>query len=140
MSPIPTRITIAMTMNNDVSRLLNDGVVNRLADIYLSFLNIPSYEQNYRSIKNAVILSLQYDDVQFVYAELEKIELRSAAEIKSGIAAAIDGLPEPVEVMFNNAYCAEAEVGFMPKHKTTEDIIAFLGKTFLYILETNYSN
>ncbi len=126
------------TMNNDGARPLDDGAINRLADIYLSFLNIPTTEQNYRFIKNAVILSLQYDDMQIVYAELEKTELCSAAQIKSGITQAIDGLPQPVEEMFNNAYCPDAEIGFMPKHKTIDDIIAFLGKTFLYILETNY--
>ncbi|MDE6618773.1 MAG: hypothetical protein K2K13_07105 [Clostridiales bacterium] len=125
-------------MNNDGARPLDDGAINRLADIYLSFLNIPTTEQNYRFIKNAVILSLQYDDMQIVYAELEKTELCSAAQIKSGITQAIDGLPQPVEEMFNNAYCPDAEIGFMPKHKTIDDIIAFLGKTFLYILETNY--
>lgn len=129
---------MTMTTNNDPSQILNDGAINKLADIYLSFLNIPTNEQNYRFIKNAVILSLKYDDMQCVYAELEKTELCSAAEIKSGIAQAIDGLPQPVDEMFNNAYCPEAEIGFMPKHKTTDDIIAFLGKTFLYILETNY--
>ncbi|MDE5563507.1 MAG: hypothetical protein K2J01_08195 [Clostridiales bacterium] len=125
-------------MNNAPSRPLDDGAINKLADIYLSFLNIPTTEQNYRFIKNAVILCLQYDDMQIVYSELEKVESCPAAVIKSGIAKAIDGLPQPVEEMFNNAYCPDAEIGFMPKHKTTDDIIAFLGKTFLYILETNY--
>lgn len=129
-----------MTTNNDAAQLQNDSVINRLADIYLSFLNIPTNEQNYRFIKNAVILSLKYDDMQCVYAELEKTELCSAAQIKNGIAATIDGLPQPIEEMFNNAYCPDAEVGFMPHYKTTDDIIAFLGKTFLYILETNYRN
>lgn len=128
-------------MNNDPSQLLKDSAINRLADIYLSFLNIPTTEQNYRFVKNAVILcAFAYDDMQHVYAELEKIELCSAAEIKSGIAQTIDSLPQPVEEMFNSAYCPEAEIGFMPKHKMTDDIIAFLGKTFLYILETNYKN
>ena len=131
-------MTTVTTMNNDPSQLLNDAVIGRLADIYLSFLNIPTNEQNYRFIKNAVILSLRYDDMQLVYAELEKTELCSAAQIKSGIAQTINGLPQPIEEMFNNAYCPDAEIGFMPKHKTTDDIIAFLGKTFLYILETNY--
>ncbi|MDE5593679.1 MAG: hypothetical protein K2I75_07090 [Clostridiales bacterium] len=126
-------------MNNATSQPLDDGAINRLADIYLSFLNIPTTERNYRFIKNAVILcALKYDDMQCVYAELEKIELCSAAEIKSGIAQAIADLPQPIEEAFNNAYCPDAEIGFMPKHKTTDDIIAFLGKTFLYILETNY--
>lgn len=127
------------TMNNDPSQLVNDGAINRLADIYLSFLNIPTNEQNYRFIKSAVILcAIKYDDMQLVYSELEKTELCSAAEIKNGIAQTIDGLPQPVEEMFNNAYCPDAQIGFMPKHKTVDNIIAFLGKTFLYILETNY--
>lgn len=127
-------------MNNAMSQPLDDGEINRLADIYLSFLGIPTDEQNYRFIKNAVILCLQYDDMQCVYAELEKTELCPAAQIKNGIAAVIDGLPQPIEEMFNSAYCPDAIIGFMPKHKTTDDIIAFLGKTFLYILETNYRN
>ncbi|MDE6201317.1 MAG: hypothetical protein K2M47_05530 [Clostridiales bacterium] len=126
-------------MNNDAARLLNDAVINRLADIYLSFLNIPTCRQSYRRIKNAVILcALVYDDMSLVYAELEKTEICSAAEIARDIATTINSLPNPIGETFNNAYCAESEMGFMPKHKNTEDIIAFLGKTFLYILETNY--
>lgn len=126
-------------MNNEPLQILNDGAINRLADIYLSFLNIPTSKQSYRLIKNAVILcAFIYDDMQLVYAELEKIELRSAAEIKNSIAATINDLPQPVEDMFNNAYCPDAQIGFMPHHKTIDNIIAFLGKTFLYLMETNY--
>ena len=129
------------TMNNNAPRFLNDSGICRLADIYLSFLDIPTNAQNYRFIKNAVILcAFAYDDMQPVYAELEKVELCSAAEIKNGIVSTIDGLPQPIEDMFNNAYCPDAEIGFMPHHKTADDIVAFLGKTFLYLMETNYKH
>ncbi|MDE6028778.1 MAG: hypothetical protein K2F90_00470 [Clostridiales bacterium] len=125
-------------MNNTVAHLLNDRATDRLADIYLSFINIPTTDRTYRFIKKAVILSLRIDDMQAVYAELEKSESCAAEQIKSGIAKAISDLPQPIEDIFNAAYCPESEHGFMPKFKSADDIIAFLGKAFLYILETNY--
>ena len=126
-------------MSDDVSSLLNDAAINKLADIYLSFLNMQLSDIGYRRLKNAVILSaLKYDDMQYVYAELEKIDTCTAEQIAGSIETAINGIPEPVEDMFNKTYCNSSEVGFMPRHKTTDNIVAFLGKTFLYILGTNY--
>ncbi|MCH5155753.1 MAG: hypothetical protein J1F69_04025 [Clostridiales bacterium] len=126
-------------MNKDVSFLLNDPVVNKLADIYLSFLNMHTHDVCYRRLKNAVILSaLKFDDMACVYAELEKTDDCSAEQISDSVENAINSLPEPIEQMFNNAYCEGSEIGFMPHHKTADNIVAFLGKTFLYILETNY--
>lgn len=128
-----------MTMSNDVSPLINDQAINRLTDIYLDFLGAQRNSLSYRRLKNAVILSaFKYDNMHEVYAELEKIDTVPAAEIERDIAALIESLPEPIEDMFNNAYSKEAENGFMPHHKTTDNIVAFLGKTLLYILETNY--
>lgn len=129
-----------MTMNNaDISPLLNDQIVNRLADVFLDFIGATKNSITYRRLKNAVILSaFKYDDMHEVYAELEKIDTISAVEIEQDVTALIENLPEPIEDMFNRAYCPESEFGFMPHHKTTNDKVAFLGKTLLYILETNY--
>lgn len=124
---------------NDISPLLNDQAINRLTDIFLDFLGKERNSLTYRRLKNAVILcAFKYDDMREVYAELEKIDTVSAAEIERDITALVEGLPEPIEDVFNRAYCAEAENGFMPRHKTANDKIAFLGKTLLYILESNY--
>lgn len=125
-------------MNNDLSYLLNNPEVDRLADLYLAFLNLDRNSLSYRRLKNAVILSLKLDNMQVVYAELGKIDACTAAEIAQDIATTVNSLPKPIEQMFNETYCAEAEMGFMPHHKTVDNMVAFLGKTLLYILETNY--
>ena len=127
-------------MNDDVSHLLNNPVTNKLADIYLSFLDMRQNDIVYRRLKNAVILCATYfDDMDCVYAELAKIDVVSADRIADSLAAAVTALPEPIEDLFNKAYCADGDsFGFMPTHSSTDNIIAFLGKTFLYILETNY--
>lgn len=125
--------------NNDMSLLLNDQIINRLTDIYLDFIGAQRNSLPYRRLKNAVILSaFKYDNMQEVYAELEKIEDISAGEIEREVTGLIENLTKPIEDLFNNAYCSEAHCGFMPRHKTTNDKVAFLGKTLLYILETNY--
>ena len=125
-------------MNNDMSNALDNAERNRLADLYLSFLDMDIRDTVYRYLKSAVILSaLCFDDMKEVYEALEKENGVSAEQIAGSIDEAIENLPEPVEDLFNKAYCEE-EPGFMPRHKKTDDIIAFLGKTFLYILETNY--
>lgn len=125
-------------MNNDTSKL-DDSAINRLADLYLDFVGLPRHTLPYRRLKNAVILSaLRFDDTEHVYDELAIVEQCSAAEIAQSVSDAITNLPSPIEDMFNEAYCNDADVGFMPKHKTAENIIGFLGKTFLYIIESNY--
>ena len=123
-------------MNNDISHVLDSVEISRLADVYLSFLDMDLHDTVYLRLKSAVILSaLCFDDMEEVYAKLESDEA-SAEQIAGSIEQAIDNLPEPVEDLFNKAYCEDD--GFMPHHKTTDNIVAFLGKTFLYILETNY--
>ncbi|MCH5154869.1 MAG: hypothetical protein J1F71_06615 [Clostridiales bacterium] len=125
-------------MNNDISNVLDNTERSRLADVYLSFLDMNLNDIAYRYLKSAVILSaLCFDDMEEVYSALEKENGVSAEQIAGSIDEAIENLPEPVEDLFNKAYC-EDDMGFMPHHKTTDNIIAFLGKTFLYILETNY--
>lgn len=124
-------------MNNNTSQVLNNVEISRLADVYLSFLGMDLRDTVYRRLKNAVILStLCFDDMENVYAELQTADI-SAEQIAGSIEEAIENLPEPIEDLFNKAYC-EDDMGFMPHHKTTDNIVAFLGKTFLYILETNY--
>ena len=125
-------------MNNDISNVLDNTERSRLADVYLSFLDMDLHDIVYRYLKSAIILSaLCFDDMEEVYSALEKENGVSAEQIAGSIDEAIEKLPEPVEDLFNKAYC-EDDMGFMPHHKTTDNIIAFLGKTFLYILETNY--
>lgn len=125
-------------MNNDLSPLLNDKTVNRIADLYLDFLGLDKSSMEYCALKSAVICSIKTDDVQQIYAELEKTNNCSAGRIERCINKVIEGLPEPIEDMFNNTYCGEQDIGFMPHYKTTDHIIGFLGKTLLYILKSNY--
>ena len=67
---------------------------------------------------------------------IAQIDDISAEQIRAEITAAID--IETIHKSFNAAYCDEQSVGFMPRYKTPDDCIAFLGITLLYILETNY--
>ena len=122
---------------NDVSQLLNNPTLNRFADLFLDFLELNKCSLTYRRLKNAVILFATVGgDMESVCAVLSQTDEITPEQIHADIVAAIDH--ETIHNVFNAAYCDGQSVGFMPHYKNPDDCIAFLGITFLYILETNY--
>lgn len=121
----------------ELSQLLNNTTLDRLADIYLDFLGQDKQSLTYRRLKNAVILFATVGgDMGSVCIWLAETDTVPAEHIRADIAAAID--VETIHDVFNAAYCDGQSVGFMPRFKNPDDCIAFLGITLLYILETNY--
>lgn len=123
---------------SDISDILNNSEIGFLTDLFLDHLGLDRESLGYRRIKNAVmLLATMRDDVELVYAELADVEGTTADVIKADITDTLNGLPLPHDELFNNAYC-DGDFKFMPKHANPSDVIAALGKTLLYLLETNY--
>ncbi len=123
---------------SSVSDILNNVEIGFLTDLFLAFLGLDRDGLSYRRIKYAVmLLATVYDDVELTYAEIAEIEGTTADVIKADIADTLNGLPSPPDELFNKSYCDDG-FKFMPAHESPSDVIAALGKTFLYLLETNY--
>ena len=123
---------------SSVSGILNSAEIGFLTDLFLAFLGLDRDGLGYRRIKHAVmLLATVRDDVDLVYAELAEVEETTADVIKADITDTLNGLPSPPDELFNKAYCDDG-FEFMPAHESPSDYIAALGKTFLYLLETNY--
>ena len=123
---------------SSVSDILDNVEIGFLTDLFLAFLGLDRDGLSYRRIKYAVmLLATVYDDVELTYAEIAEVEETTADVIKADIADTLNGLPSPPEELFNKSYCDDG-FQFMPSHESPADVIAALGKTFLYLLETTY--
>lgn len=126
-------------MHESCCKLLNARTIGTLADLFLSHLGLDKATLPYRRLKNAVILSaLRFDAFSELYAALAEAEDVTPSMVKQSLRDTVTKLDPPADKLFNAEYCKDAEVGFMPHFDKAEEVISFLGKTFLYILETNY--
>lgn len=128
----------------DVCYIVNDPERAFIADLFLDFLGLDRASQSYRRIRNAVLLlSVDINDFETACGKIAELENTSQSDIAHDIKHTLCGLGSPVDELFDRRYGTPYRdgtggIGFMPHTKDHADTVAFLGKTLLYIMRSNY--
>lgn len=118
---------------------LNDSVITRLADLFLYRLPVDKHGGTYRHIRSAVVLiATENCDAQTAYDAIALLESSDPVKIANDVRTAITDLGAPIDEIFNKHYSL-GKIPFMPPQKDPDEAVAFLATTFMYILESNYS-
>ncbi len=124
-------------MSQNYYEFLNDTLLRRLADLFLYRLDIDKSSTSYKRLRGAVILiSRGVPDVAGACEIIARSENTSTANVLTDLRRTVDDLDPAIDETFNKYYSPDDL--FMPHSKKPDDVIAFLGTIFLYILESNF--
>lgn len=127
--------------------LLNDQEINLLADLFLARYGFDGGSTSYRLIKNSIILiSHGAWGIDEVYELVAQAADMSTETVTSEIHRAIGKLKTPMHRTYNEHYAPplieyelRGENINMPEFGKLDDMLVFLGTTFMYLVLTNYN-
>lgn len=118
---------------------INDRAINTLADLFLYAFGWDRRSIRYKRVRAVVILIAKGENsVKNACSVIAENEQTETSAVLADVRAAVTAADPPVEEVFNTRLACLSERPFMPYHKSPDNVLAFLGTTFLYLIETNY--
>lgn len=127
----------------EISKLLNDGEINKISDLFLSACGFNTAAPDYRLVRNAVIILPHCTDGEVYYMLSAVVELDTeiiCARVEKAVEA-VGNLREKYNATFvdaPNTFDHDRESIEMPATETATEALAFLGSVLSYIIRTNY--
>ena len=127
----------------EISTLLNDGEINKIADLFLAACGFNTAAQGYRLVRNTVLLLPYCEDgeVYYMLSALVEQDPEVVCERVENAVRAIGDIRKNFNARFKDdlfSFDNARKSLEMPETETITEQLAYLSAVLSYIIRTNY--